>query len=70
MFGFYNPKKKSRNAPYFLRFSDYKIRIGEKLIFFLPITKEKLSSDSKIQKSHENFRKKQGAQEISRWKKL
>jgi len=50
MFRLYNPKK-ALNAPYILRFSDYKIRIGEKLIFFQPMTKEKLSSDSKIQKS-------------------
>jgi len=39
VFGLYNPKKSS-NAPYFLNFSDYKIRIGEELIFH-PITKEK-----------------------------
>ncbi|RHN58974.1 putative leucine-rich repeat-containing, plant-type, leucine-rich repeat domain, L [Medicago truncatula] len=38
----------SRNAPYFLKFSDYKIRTGEKLFFCHPITKEKLSSNSKL----------------------
>jgi len=32
VFGFYNLKK-ARNAPCFLRFSDYKTRIGERLIF-------------------------------------
>jgi len=33
VFGFYNPKKGS-NAPYFLSFLDYKIRIREKTHFF------------------------------------
>ena len=59
MLGFYNPKK-SNSAPYFLRFSDYKIRIGEKLIFFHPITKENTSSDFKIRKSQGHFWKKIG----------
>jgi hypothetical protein len=68
-FGFYNPKK-SRKAPYFyffFRFSDYKIRISEKLICFHSITIEKLSSDSKIQKLQGHFWKKkktQGAREL------
>jgi len=56
-FKLYNPKK-ARNAPYFLRFSDYKIWNCEKLFFFHPITKEKLSSNSKIRKSQGHFRKK------------
>jgi len=41
--------------------SDYIIQIGEELIFFHPITKEKLGSDFKIQKSREFLEKSQGA---------
>jgi len=72
VFRFYNPNK-VRNTPYFLRFSDYKIRIGEKLFFFHPITKEKLNSNSKIQKSHEQFckkkKKKKAREKWVGWKK-
>jgi len=72
VFRFYNPNK-VRNTPYFLRFSDYKIRIGEKLFFFHPITKEKLNSNSKIKKSHEQFfkkkKKKKAREKWVGWKK-
>ena len=68
VFRFYNPNK-VRNTPYFLRFSDYKIRIGEKLFFFHPITMEKLNSDSKIRKPHGHFHKKHRAHEkVIGWK--
>jgi len=42
---------------FFLRFSDHKIQIGEELIFFHPITKEKLNSDYKIWIAQGHFRK-------------
>jgi len=65
VFGFYNKKKEARNTPYFLRFLDYKIRIGEKLIFFHP------NSNYKIRKSHEHFRKKKkDALEMDRVEKV